>query len=422
MTEFLERLNSRNGRRAFLFLFLLSALIFSVVPLVNLAAGRGAKDYKLWYSIGQTVLHGGAIYPPPHERFPFMYPPPAAELLAPLSALGQAGLVAVLVVLNSFAWWAGIAWSIRLTSPENERPHALLYLIPNLAILAYVWSCYLLGQPTLLLLALLLAGFLTLRAKRSWSAGFLFALAAAIKAFPIAAIAYLVYRRYWIAALSLLLSLLLLLLVLPATFRGWSRAQHDLARWADGMLFQYDEKGIAQRPERSVAWKNQSLAGVANRLLRKVDVDATRPPDKPFYVNFVDLPFKTVNAIIAGIALLLGLSYLAAMPSAAQRTRETDAIEWAMLLILMLIAAPLSFGYLFAFLLFPFVVCTRIWLVRPESPLRWSALASVFLLALTLPVQHSSQSYGNTLLATLILFIGLALELRRLQRAARVVA
>ena len=422
MQEFLERRNDRKGRRVLVLLFVLTALIFSIVPLANLVAGRGAKDYKLWYSIGQTVRRGGAIYPPPHERFPFMYPPPAAEMLAPLSGLGQAGLIAVLVVLNSFAWWACIAWSIRLTTPSGERPHALLYLVPNLAILAYVWSCYLLGQPTFLLLALLLAGFLALRAKRSWSAGALFALAAAIKAFPITVLAYLLYRRYWIATLSLLLSLGLLLLVLPASFRGWSGAQHDLARWVDGMLFQYDEKGIAQRPERSVAWKNQSLAGVLNRFLRKVDVDATRPPDKPVYVNLADLSFKTANAIIAGIALLLGLSYLAAMPPAAQRTRETDAIECAMLLLLMLIASPLSFGYLFGFLLFPFVICTRIWLVRPESSLRWWALAAVLLLALTFPFQRWSQRYGNTLLATLLLFIGLALELRRLRRAAAVVA
>jgi len=417
MQKFLERLDSRNGRRVLLLLFLLTALTFSIVPLVNLAAGRGAKDYKLWYSIGQTVLHGGAIYPGPKDRFPFMYPPTAAEMLAPASWFGQAGLIAILALLNSFAWWASIVWSIRLTTPAGERPHALLYLAPNLIIIAYIWSCYLLGQPTLLLLALLLAGFLALRAKRFWSAGALFALATVIKAFPITVIAYLVWRRYWRATVSLLLSLLLLLLILPATFRGWSGAKDDLKRWSNGMLFQYDERGIAQRPERSVAWKNQSLAGVANRFLRKVDVDATRPPDKPVYINFADLPFKTVNRIIAGIALLLGLIYLVAMPSAAQRTRETDAIECAMLVLLMLIASPLAFGYLFAFLLFPFVTCTRIWLDRPESSLRWWTLAAILLLFLTLPLQRWSQRYGNTLFATLLLFIGLALELRRLRQA-----
>ncbi len=242
MQKFLERLNRRDGRRLLLFLFLLTALVFSIVPLINLAAGRGAKDYKLWFSIGQTVLHGGAIYPGPKERFPFMYPPPAAEMLAPVSWFGQAGLIAILALLNSFAWWGCIACSICLTTPAGERPHALLYLVPNLIILAYVWSCYLLGQPTLLLLGLLLAGFLALRAKRSWTAGGLFALAAVIKAFPITAIAYLIWRRYWIATISLLLSLLLLLLILPASFRGWSGAQDDLKHWSNGMLFQYQTR------------------------------------------------------------------------------------------------------------------------------------------------------------------------------------
>jgi hypothetical protein len=182
------------------------------------------------------------------------------------------------------------------------------------------------------------------------------------------------------------------------------------------MLFKYNEKGIAQRPERSMAWKNQSLVGIANRLLRKVDVEATRPPQKPVYANFADLPFHVVNAIIAGIALLLGLVYLAALPPGARRTGETDVIEWSMLLLLLLMAAPLSYNYLFAFLLFPFVVITRTWLVRPDSPLRWWALGALFLLALTIPIQRWSQRYGNAFFAALLLFIGLALELRRLCR------
>jgi hypothetical protein len=413
----IEWLNSRTGFRALAVLFALTMLIFSAVPLVNLAAGRGAKDYELWFNTGQTVLQGGEIYPPPRHRFPFMYPPTAAEMLAPVSSLGQAGLIAALVVLNSLAWWACALWSVRLTTPGNERSHVLLYLVPNLIIIVYVWSSYLLGQPTLLLLALLLAAFLGLRARRFWGAGFLFALATAIKAFPVAAIGYLLYRRYWVAAISMLLSLGLLLLVVPAGVRGWSRAQHDFARWSDGMLFKYNKKGIAQRPERSVAWKNQSLAGVANRFLRKVDADAARPPKKPVYVNVADLSFRAVNAVVAGIMFLLGLAYVAAMPRQAQRTAETNAIEWSMLLLLMLICSPLAFGYLFSFLLFPFVIATRTWLVRPDLPLRWWALSALVLLALTIPFPHGAQRYGNTLFATLLLFIGLALELRRLRRA-----
>ena len=418
MQRALDWLNSSAGFRAVIALFALVVIVFSVVPLANLSAGRGAKDYELWFDTGRTVVDGGEIYPTKlHDKFPFMYPPTAAAMLAPLSTLGQAGLIAVLVVLNGFAWWACIVWSVQLATNQTKRQHVLLYLAPNLVIVLYVWESYLLGQPTLLLLALMLGAFLCLRGRQSWGAGVLVGLAAAIKAFPFLAIVYLVYRRYWIATFSMLLSLVLLLLVLPAGIRGWSRARHDLVRWTQGMLLKYDEKGIAQRPARSNTWKNQSIFGVANRLLRPVDVEATRPPDKPVYVNLADLSFKSVNAIIAAAGLLLGLSYIAAMPRASERTAETDAIEWALLLLLILMFTPLSFGYLYSFLLFPLAVVMRTWLARPRSPVRGWLLAALMLLAFTIPCPRGAQKYGNTVFATLLIFIGLALELHQLKRA-----
>ena len=184
------------------------------------------------------------------------------------------------------------------------------------------------------------------------------------------------------------------------------------------MLFKYDEKGIAQRPARGNTWKNQSIFGVANRLLRPVDVEATRPPDKPVYVNLANLSFKTVNAIIAVSGLLLGLSYITAMPRASQRRAETDALEWALLLLLMLMFTPLSFTYLYSFLLFPLTIMVQTWLVRPRSPLLGWALGALVLLACTIaPFPRAAQRYGNTFFATLLIFIGLILELRRWKRA-----
>ncbi len=63
-------------------------------------------------------------------------------------------------------------------------------------------------------------------------------------------------------------------------------------------MLKYDATGVAQRPMRSYSWKNQSLVGVANRLLRHIDSDAAPGPHTPIYVNFADLKFATVNAIV----------------------------------------------------------------------------------------------------------------------------
>jgi len=39
-------------------------------------------------------------------------------------------------------------------------------------------------------------------------------------------------------------------------------------------MLKYSEVTVGQRPMRSYTWKNQSLIGVSNRLLRRVDADA----------------------------------------------------------------------------------------------------------------------------------------------------
>jgi hypothetical protein len=168
-----------------------------------------------------------------------MYPPPCALFLASISALGKTGLVVSLVLVNAAAWICSIIFSVRLATGERRRAHLLLYLIPSFVVGVYVWGNFLLGQPSLLLLALMLGAFIALRKRFNVLAGGLIALAAAIKAFPVLALVYLVYRHYWVAAASLILTLAFLLIVAPIPFRGYVQAKEDLQRWSSGMLFKY---------------------------------------------------------------------------------------------------------------------------------------------------------------------------------------
>ncbi len=99
------------------------------------------------------------------------------------------------------------------------------------------------------------------------------ATAAAIKAFPILVLGYLIYRRMWTASAATVAVLAAWLLIAPLPFRTPAQAVDDLVVWSKGMVFTYNSHGIAQRPFRSYSYKNQSIMALAHRLLRDVPAD-----------------------------------------------------------------------------------------------------------------------------------------------------
>src|SRR6266699_6138791 len=219
-----RRLNSPTGFRALIWIFIITAIVFSAIPLLHYFRGGSIKDYKLWYNTGTHELAGHEIFFFRSGKYDFMYPPPCALFLAGASLLGQGGMILLLVAINSAAWFYSARLSAILAGGMAEARNVWLYVIPNLLVIVYIWSSYHLGQPNLVLLALMLGAFFALRANREIVTGSLIAVAAAIKAFPVIAIVYLLYRRYWIAAVSLVVTLVFLVLLLPAPFRGFERA------------------------------------------------------------------------------------------------------------------------------------------------------------------------------------------------------
>ena len=414
--RFVRWLNSERGFRILLAVFATALVVYAGIPVANALLDESIKDYELWHDTGRRVLNGEQIYPEITKKFPFMYPPPCALFLAPVSLLGETGVVVAGGIVNAIAWLASILLAVRLATGGAQHRHVLVYLLPSVVISVYAWSNFHLGQPSLVLLALMLGAFVALQTKRGVLAGALIALAAAIKAFPVIAIVYLVYRRYWVAAASLIASIVFLFILLPIPVRGFEQARSDLQRWTAGMLFKYDDSGMAQRPRRSNSWKNQSIWGVANRLLRHVDADDQHAEHIPLYVNVADISFATVNKLILATALALGLVYIAVMPRRSATTPESFAIETALLLLLILLFTPLVFGYLFAWLLYPFAVIVDRVMRQPSRSLLICTGAAVALLALTIPFQRIAQAYGNSFFAALLLFTGLALELWRIKR------
>jgi alpha-1,2-mannosyltransferase len=250
-------------------------LVFSAFPMVNLFLGLSTKDYGLWYQVGLAVRQGLDVYPRPQtgRLFPFMYPPSAAAMLGWVSLLGPLGSLVALLLANSAAWVVCIWLSVWLAAGRQARRHPLVVIVPSLSIIVLVYNVYLLGQPNLMLLALLLGSFACLRLGRPIGAGALLATAAAIKAFPILALGYLIYRRMWTASAATVAVLTAWLLLAPLPFRTPEQAVDDLVVWSKGMLFTYNTHGIAQRPFRSYSYKNQSIMALAHRLLRDLPAD-----------------------------------------------------------------------------------------------------------------------------------------------------
>lgn len=398
-------------------------IAFSVAPLWNHFHGFQNKDYNLWYWTGRTILQGGGIYPTDHRPFPFMYPPACASMLAIGTIAGETPFVFGLLLLNSAAWIGSILLAVYLATGKTLRQNPFLYLVPTLVTVPFVHDMYLLGQPNLLLLLCMLSGFAFLRLRLPWLAGACIALAAAIKAFPILAIGYLVYRRQAKATLATIATLGLLLIVLPMPMRGVDGAWHDLKTWTRGMLLKYDKDTIAQRPERSYSFKNQSLIALSNRLFRSIPADGEAKDG--WQINVASLGFKEVNAIIGSVSLAICGFYLLMMPRSRQRTDRTDAIEMAMLLLMIIAFNPLAFDYSYVWLLYPVAMLLQLFVEaragsRERKVLLASFWAMLLTLSLALPFRRTAQAYGNLLIAGMILLVILGWQLRRSARAEAV--
>jgi len=417
LQTWLDALDARQpaADRHMLLALAIAMAAFSVFPLANVLLGRFAMDYDLWYFTAQNYLHHRLIYPG-NTELSFIYPPSAAAMLAVPAAFGKSALALLLLLLNSLAWLASVVLTVWLVTGRVARQHPLLTLLPTLAMVFWIWDTYLLGQPALVLLALMVAAAACMRCKRPALAGVLIGTATAIKAYPVLAIGYLVYRRHWKATAALLVTLAGWLLAVPLVFRSPAAAVDDLTIWTRRVVLTYGENGISQRAVRSFSYRNQSIVGVANRLLRPVPADGEADPS--WKVNVASFGFGTVNAIVVATMLSLGAFFLWCLPRGPARTTRAESIEWAMVLLLITLVPPLSWNYSFVWMLYPFGVATKLVLESaPGSPARrqdlaWLA-ASLGVQATALPMGHVAQAYGNILFSAGILLLGLGLALRR---------
>jgi hypothetical protein len=390
-------------------LFLICCILLTADVLVPEIWGSGkTKDYPLWFWAGQQVLHGKNLYPDdPHSYFDFIYPPLPAVLLAIPAWFGKIPLYVCLSVLNAVAWWMTAQLSHAMAGSDRV-PSPWLVFFSGFVTIGFVFDMFDLGQPNLVLLALMLYGFWLLQHERRWMAGSMFALATAIKIFPVAVLPYLVWRRQWAALASMLVFLGVFLFVVPAPVRGFQHNVAELKNWYEGMVASSSEKGFGQRDEQNWSWVNQSIIAVTHRLTRPVNYNQDDPAKPVRTMNLVDISFKAANWVVLAVSLAIGLGFVAVMPARSKTTPRSNAEELGILFCLMTVASPLARQYYFMWLFFPITILMHRAAYDPRSAVRmgtWAALAIAgLLMCLSFPVfPKDLQAYGNNLAATAVI-------------------
>jgi hypothetical protein len=404
-------------RRPLDVLFLVTSVALTVYVLVPEVWGNGkTKDYPLWFWAGQQVLHGKDLYPSdPSAYFEFIYPPLPAILLAIPSCFGKIPLYLCLSFLNAAAWWMTSQLSNAMTG-SGRIPGPWLAALPGFVTVTFVFDMFDLGQPNLVLLAMMLLGFWWLQNGRPWAAGSMFALATAIKVFPVAVLPYLVWRRRWAAAWSMVALTGVFLFLVPAPIRGFERNVAELSTWYRGMVGSSSERGFGQRDEQNWSWVNQSIIAVTHRLTRPINYNQDEPAKPPRTMNLLDLDFKTANWVVLAVSLTLGLGYIAVMPAQSRITPRSTAEELGVLFCLITVASPLARQYYFLWLFFPITVLLHRIEYDPRRAARIGTSAALWiaigLLCLSIPIfPNDLQAYGNNLAATAVIAGGLVWHL-----------
>jgi hypothetical protein len=407
------------GETVLLGLLLVAGLLLWAEPVVRqLTDHLNSQDYPLWWTAGQRVLRGAPLYAMDGGELDFLYTPFAAILLAIPCFFGKTILVIALSTTALASWWLSIFFANRLAAASGPVP-SWAVAAPVAATIPFVYDQFHMGQPNLLLLALVLSGFCCLRSGRRWLAGLPFAAAAAIKVFPLLVLPYLLWRREWRTAAGMTMALLVFLVLLPGGVRGFERNWQELGFWTHAMLLSGSDASFAQR-DNHWSYKNQSLYGVESRLLRAIDATRQDDPTAPsLRVNLLDLGKGEADAAYIATAVAIGLGLIAVLPERSRRTPRSDAAEWSIVLLLIVIASPVAYSYYFVWLLPAFTVLVR-GLAAETDPRVGRAIqvvlaAAVLLLAVGINAISPPypQAVGNFLWATIVLLLGLVAQMRR---------
>lgn len=377
----------REANRANLLRWVLVGL--AAVVLVVLAVQSVTKSGSEWYGVyvraASDLWAGRDIY---GTHSGFLYPPFPALLATPFLPFGETVTRLIWFAINMVVAVYLVKWSIalaggRTTGPAGQSPwiRGVAWTLGGLAGLTYFLNALAHQQTDAVIAALLIGGVLAVERGRENAGGTAIGLAIAFKATPLFFIPYLVwlgrYRAAFAAALVTVVVTLLPDLVHRSPNSGlwvldWlklyvvpSQTSGNVGSWGSVIIY------------------NQSLAGLIQRALN-LDVSF----DGTYSAQIVLDPRIGRDAsrllLIAVFGVIVAISWWASRTANRRMSLgdvEKPALTAGLILILMLLASPMSSVAHFVTLVLPGLALAHV-AIRTGDRRIWGILIVAGLLAL----------------------------------------
>lgn len=325
--------------------------------------------------------------------YPYLYPPPSLLAFYPLSLFTYEQGRTLLMVINHlclaafiYLFFFQILWADSSSTAHilSSAALPLAYLMPLVYVLTYkgIIVNFDHGQINLIVLVLLVVSWIAIKNNRAaWLIGLPLSLAVLLKTYPIVFVLFLVFKRkyraiMWLIGLLGLYTIAAYLVLPPVVWRDWAVNVLPTGGYGETPfhLFSPASQG------------NQNINGFATRLFTENEFS------EPLFAS------KTLARITA--YLLSSLVILTTLGLSALRARQIEDgksldTEFSLYLLLMYLAAPLSWDHHQVYILPSILVGLHFVLTRAES---WRAklivITSAFLIAWNLPLMWGGLRHG----------------------------
>ncbi len=289
--------------------------------------------FRAYYSAGETVLHAPEEMHNLVRANYFVNLPVLAWLFVPFALLTSQGLSAIFFTILGLAA-TGLTWwmLVGITHLNKYRAALLLFIFAANGPLCYNFKE---GNTSQMVLAMVVTTFLLLRWKREYLAGLLLGSAAVIKLPLLLFGVYFVARGRWRVVWGIMTVLVTLGLVSVALF-GW---QLNL-QWYTQCIQPFTANPMG-------AYNVQSIYGFLARL-QFGDLYLTDWNPHKIEPQYQFLMMATVVSTYAVSVLVMAKKNVRAWPS-----EIAQELEYLIVLVLALVASPMTWSHYYLWLLFP---------------------------------------------------------------------